>query len=86
MTTRLEVFQVISEERVHQDKKWGSLDDRARNGNHSVGEWLLVLEEQVRRAKEKWYAGDSAGVLSEVRQVAAVGVACMEQHGAVGRE
>lgn len=48
---------------------------------HTVGEWLLILQREVQEAIDAWLKGDSQAGLEEVLQVAAVAVACMEQHG-----
>jgi hypothetical protein len=69
-------------ERAYQDGKWGPIDEHG----HSVGEWLLIMESELREAKEAWCSnrGD-AGALEELLQVVSVGFACMEQHGVVER-
>ncbi len=76
------VFEAVLRERAYQDQKWGSIDEHA----HTVGEWLLILERELFEAKEAWCKGrGDAGALCELVQVVAVGVACLEQHGAVAR-
>ncbi len=76
------VFAVIVDERRHQDKKWGTIQDHP----HEVGSWLTILDQLVEDAKRAYMSqrGD-AGALDEIRQVVGVGVACMEQHGVVHR-
>ena len=69
----------IQRERQYQENK--------RPGrNHSVPAWLLILRKELAEAEEAWvgYAGDEAALL-EILQVAAVAVACLEQHGIVER-
>lgn len=46
---------------------------------HDLAGWLLILRAELREAEEAWVG--SSDVLDEVRQVAAVAFACMEQHG-----
>ena len=80
MTTRQNVFEAIQRERTYQDAKWGTIEQRP----HTVGEWLLIAESELQEAKTAWCKGHGdAGALEELIQVAAVAVACMEQHGIV---
>lgn len=74
----LEVAQAIAAERRYQDQKWGTVEERP----HEVGAWLLILEGELNEAKLAWQksAGD-VDALIELVQVAAVAVACLEQHG-----
>lgn len=76
------VFAVIVDERNHQDKKWGTIEEHP----HEVGSWLTILDQLVEDAKRAYMSqrGD-AGALDEIRKVVGVGVACMEQHGVVHR-
>lgn len=72
------VFKAIGDERKYQDKKYGTLGDHP----HTVGEWLLILEAELNEAKSEWVKGKGDKfALREILQVAAVAVACMEQHG-----
>jgi hypothetical protein len=81
MTTKYcEVVNAIGRERDYQDCKWGQ-------PNHSVPGWLLILEAELAEAKQGWVKerGDR-DALREILQVAAVAVACLEQHGVYERE
>lgn len=79
MSQRQKVLQAVDGEREYQDRKWGSLQEHPL----TQGEWLLVLETELAEAKAAWAKNSERphSVLDEVRQVAAVAVACMEQHG-----
>lgn len=81
--TREEVFSVITDERVYQDRKWGTIDEHG----HEVGSYLTLMRKLLRDAEDAYQnqRGD-IGALDEMRKVVAVGVACMEQHGPVGRK
>ncbi|MEW6048847.1 MAG: hypothetical protein AB1609_20615 [Bacillota bacterium] len=80
---RLDVFRAIQSERRYQDAKWGSIDEHP----HSVGEWLLILGSELNEAMDAWVRhGGDRDALREILQVAAVAVACLEQHGVVERE
>lgn len=75
---RKEVFNAIHRERVWQERKWGTLEERP----HTVGEWLLIAEGELAEAKQAWVKGVSdLDALQELLQVAAVAVAALEQHG-----
>lgn len=83
MAERQEVFNVINDERVYQDRKWGSLETNP----HEVGSWLTIMRSLLNDAERAYTSerGDT-GALDEIRKVVAVGVACMEQHGPVPRK
>ena len=77
---RQEVYVAISRERAYQQKKW-------RNTEHTVGEWLLILDSELAEAKQAWVKGrDNSEALAEILQVASVAVACLEAHGIVERK
>lgn len=77
-----EVFKIIADEREYQDLKWGSF---ARHG-HEVGAWITLMRKHLNDAEVAW--SSSAGdydALDHIRKVAAIAVACGEQHGMVAR-
>ena len=47
---------------------------------HSVGEYLLIMEKELSEAKAAWLKNDCEA-LREILQVVAVGVAAMIDHG-----
>lgn len=63
----------ILDERVYQRQKWGEGE------NHSLAEWILILEQRLAVAKNRLLLGLDA--TQEIRNIAAVAVACGEQHG-----
>lgn len=77
-----EVLEAIKREREYQDQKYGRLENRTM----SVGDWILVLEEEVAEARLAWVKGRSEDALREILQVATVAVAAVLQHGVVERE
>jgi hypothetical protein len=79
---RKEVYSIINDERVFQDRKWGTIQERPKQ----VGSWLTLMRYILTKAEADWSTsiGDY-DALDEIRKVVAVGVACMEQHGAVPR-
>lgn len=78
MTTT--VLQSIESERVYQEWRWPGHE-------HSVAEWLLIMQKCLDDAKREWVTAHSNDVkaLDEIRQVVATGVACMEQFGCNNR-
>jgi hypothetical protein len=77
-TERNNVWTAIQRERAYQDRKWGSTDDHP----HEVGGWITLLRRELREAEDAWCTQrDDADALREILQVAAVAVACLQQHG-----
>lgn len=76
---RIEVMAAIIEERQYQDNKWGSIEAHP----HTVGEWILLIEDELNEAKRALIKGGTGrdSVISELVQVAALALACLEQHG-----
>jgi hypothetical protein len=77
-----DVMSAIHDERVFQNRKWGTIEQHP----HEVGGWLTIMRKLLTDAEAEW-AGKSGdiGALDELRKVVAVGIACMEQHGAIPR-
>ena len=79
--TRKEVFTAINSERDYQDDKWG-LED-----THSLEEWVLYMEEYIAKARKALADDeDDDEALENIRKVAGLVVAAMEDHGAPQRE
>lgn len=77
MTTKEDVFKAILEERTHQDRKWGSIEQRP----HTIAEWILIAEAELQEAKHAWTKECSdIRALEELLQTAAVIFAALEQH------
>lgn len=75
---RARVYEIIDTERRHQDLKWGTLEQHP----HEVGAWLTIMRSLLAKAEAAWAGSNSDhGALEEIRKVAAVAVACGEQHG-----
>jgi len=77
-----EVVQAILKEREYQTNKWGSIEEHPQ----SIPGYMIIMEKELEEAKDGWNKNiqgrDSA--LSEIIQVAAVAVACLQQHGLEG--
>lgn len=73
---REEVYELINGERDYQDKKWGGPEHDKR---HSLGDFLLYMRYYLSEA-EVCYGTDSYEYTADnVRKVAALAVAAMEQ-------
>ena len=70
------VVELIAKERAFQIQKWG-------NAPHEMGEWLLLMRAELEEAVSACIKGGTGrdSVVSEITQVCALGVACLEQFG-----
>lgn len=76
------VFSAIKEEREYQDIRWGTLEENP----HEIAAYVLFIEQYVSVARTLLTKGNNdSQVLDAVRKIAALGVACMEEHGVVRR-
>lgn len=76
------IIEAIAFERAYQDAKWGT----PREHPHDVGAWITIMRKELREAEDAWCGGrGDLGALVEIGHVIAVGIACMEQHGAPTR-
>lgn len=75
---RSEVFKAISSERDYQDRRWGTIDEHP----HEVGAWIALLQKKIGDALIAWASSNGdVKALDKIRKVAALAVACGEQHG-----
>ena len=81
------IIAAIDSERAYQDDRWGNQDgpDSGAYG-HTVDEFALYILTYAQKLADEASAsrGDDEK-LNIVRKVIALGVACMEQHGAPNR-
>lgn len=89
MITREQVYAVLDGEREYQDRRW-NVNTTPTEGQHTVTEWLVYMQDYVREAMTQvTRAADPAAsrlALNTIRKITAMGVACMEQHGAPERQ
>jgi hypothetical protein len=88
MTERAEVYAAIDTERSYQDRKWPMPKHHGGMQNPmSIGEFVLLLEEYVTKARVEWALEKKpeGRSLHFIRKVAGIAVNCMEQHGAPKR-
>lgn len=80
---RAEVFDVLDQERVYQELRW-------KGPKHSIEEWAYFMEDYLAELKRLRSRNDGELVKGQsmhiFRKITALGVACMEEHGAVSRE
>lgn len=86
-SARDQVYAVINGERDYQDMR-KSRDSGAPS--HSVEEYLLYMEDYLQEARRvasrTWGPDAKPATLDIVRKVTALGVACMEDNGAIPRK
>jgi hypothetical protein len=86
MATRAEVYAALDSERDYQDMR--KVRDSGQEF-HSVEEFLLYmkvyLDETIAISAHTWGPDAVPKTLEHLRKVTALGVACMEQHGAPHR-
>ena len=88
MPSREEVYQAIDTEREYQDRIWGDTlsDDRPGDGSRSIDEFALYINGYAHVLMHTAsHTGDPMSKLAVIRKITALGVACMEQHGAPRR-
>lgn len=88
MTQRTDVYTIIDEERAYQTKRWNRETTKS-GGYHSITEWLVYMQDYINEAlhtasRESDSKADELA-LHNIRKVAAMAVACMEEHGAPSR-
>ena len=80
--TLTDALEAILEERLYQDGKYGSPEERYL----SLGDYLVILRGELEEAEQAFRKGVGEGeCLLEVLQVGAVATACLQQHGVVQR-
>ena len=81
MATRAEVYSAIDSERAYQDARWGG-------HRHEAESWVLFIEHYAHLARVKASttdftdAANLTAYLDDLRKIATLAVAAMEQHGA----
>lgn len=91
MATRQEVYEALDSERAYQNARWCRTEPEKAAGHnpHSVAEWLTYMRYYIEKGLETVTTSNdpdaSTQGLEFARKVAALGVVCMEQHGAPKR-
>lgn len=90
-TSRSDVYAAIDSERDYQEsRKAAAPGDPSYNGRVRTPEEYMVymqdyLNEAMHKASREWGPAYRDGVVEIIRKVTALGVACMEDHGAPRR-
>lgn len=85
--TRETVYSAIDGERDYQDAQRGNAKRHEDQPPMTPGELILCMEECLAQARAAWYKPDGGtACLPYIRKVTALGVQCMERHGAPLRE
>lgn len=83
------VVDAIASERAYQEVRWNPATTSS-GGLHEIGAWLTFMRSYLREAEEQISRGAdpqaSDAALNTIRKITAMGVACMEQHGAPMRK
>jgi hypothetical protein len=83
-----DVVGALASERAYQDERWNPATTTS-GGYHEIGAWLTFMRSYLREAEEQISRGAepeaSGEALHTIRKITAMGVACMEQHGAPHR-
>lgn len=90
---REDVYKLVDGERDYQDSRWGGTlssgrkpTDDQNGGDRSIDEFILYIKGYTDDAVQvASHFGDAAKKLDPIRKIAALCVACMEQHGAPSR-
>jgi hypothetical protein len=86
MATRQEVYAAVDGERAYQDAQKGNAQRHEGQPEMTPGEYILCMEKCLHDAREAWYRPDGGkACLDFVHKVTALGVGCMELHGAPPR-
>lgn len=84
--TREAVYAAVNTERDYQDRQLGNSKRHEGQPPMTPGEHILCMEKCLADAREAWYRPNGGqACLDFVRKVTALGVACMELHGAPPR-
>ena len=79
--TREEVYKLIDGEREYQKFKWNQVFDDSK---WSLSDWIVFIERYIQEAKNN--TGFEKHEVDSIRKIAALAVACMEQHETLPRK
>lgn len=83
MFSRETVYAAIDSERDYQEAQKGNSRRHEGQPPMTPGEYILCMERCLNAAREAWYKPDGGvACLDDIRKVTALGVSCMELHGA----
>lgn len=83
MSSRARAYRAIDSERAYQNAQIGNAKRHEGQPAMTPGEYILCMEKCLLDARTEWYKPDGGkSCLEFVRKVTALGVSCMELHGA----
>jgi hypothetical protein len=81
MASRAEVYAAIDSERDYQERRWGDA-----GCNHEIAAWITYMRSYLDEAANLASRNSPETIaLDCIRKVTAMGVRCMEEHGAPKR-
>lgn len=86
--TREQVYAALDSEREYQERKWGP-DQSTAGGEHTVEDFIVYIDVYLHYAKMATnlpVAKRHPELMNIMRKIAALGVRCMELHGAPVRK
>jgi hypothetical protein len=82
--TRAEVYAAIDSETAYSDAKWKEAD---AGRSHEISSWLTYMRHQLNEAERiAATTYPETGALDPIRKLLNLGVKCLEEHGAPGRD
>lgn len=87
--SREQVYVAVDGEREYQEARWNP-ETTPSGGRHELGAYLIFIDDYLREAKTQLSRGAdpkaTQDCLNTLRKITALGVACMEEHGAPARK
>lgn len=81
MASRKEVYDAIDSERDYQERRWGTA-----GRSHEIASWITYMQDYLNEARNLASRNSPETIaLDTIRKVVALGVRCMEEHGAPKR-
>lgn len=84
---RKDIYEIIDEERKHQDSLWGG---RNHDKFHEPESWIIYMEHYIAIAKKelatKHHDESIPIAMDNMRKVVALGIACLENYGCPSRD
>ena len=77
MSSKQDIFEAITYERIYQDETWGSVEVHP----HEPMGWMLIMQYQLNKSIKYWMKGQHGKAMLGILKTITVGVACLEQHG-----
>ena len=83
---RPDVYKLIDGERDYQDTNRPCINKGIEDKEHSVGDWLLFIERHLTAGKNRHYELNDNAAMGQIRRMAALCVAAMENKDTPSRK